>query len=131
MLRKSIARCLVPWLLACTTAAEAALAAPPPENRCPTTTARRGGDSHEDAVPMPLREGMVLTYENVLSLRSLLPDEVWRNREQFFFEGMKLEIGPCHRRYPVPSFQADATAEFAGRAQVDESGNLMTYQRSR
>jgi len=123
MLRKSIVQCLV----ACTTATTAALATPPPENRCPTMTAHRGGEAHEDAVAMPLREGMVLAYEDVLSLRTLLPDEIWRNREQFFFEGMKLEIGPCHRRYPVPSFQADATAEFAGRARVDEAGNLRGY----
>jgi len=127
MLRAATLRHVLPWLVACTTAAAGALAAPPPENRCPTTTARPGGEAHEDAVPMPLREGMVLTYENVLSLRTLLPADIWRNREQFFFEGMKLEIGPCHRRYPVPSFQAAATAEFAGRAALDEAGNLMGY----
>ena len=35
----------------------------------------------------------------------LLPPEIWRNREQFFHDGMRLEIGPCHRRYPVAESQ--------------------------
>jgi len=113
--------------LAVVLAAGGASAGLPPENRCPTMSATPGASVQEDAIPTVLREGMVLTYENALSLRSLLPSEVWQYRDQFFFEGMKLEIGPCHRRYPVPPFFSDATREFAGRAEVDEEGNLRRY----
>jgi hypothetical protein len=108
-------------------AGAAALAAPPPENHCPSMSGRAGATTQDDAVPTPLREGMVLSDEEVLSLRALIPPEVWRHREQFFFEGMRLEIGPCHRRYPVPAFVSDATAEFAGRAEIDADGNLRRY----
>jgi hypothetical protein len=122
-----IARRLALALTAAALAAGSALAAPPPENRCPAMSGRPGAAAQDDAVPTPLREGMVLSYENVLALRLLLPMEIWRNREQFFFEGMQLEIGPCHRRYPVPSFFSDASEEFAGRTEVDEEGNLRRY----
>ena len=37
-------------------------------------------------------------------LRGWLPEEVWERRDLFFFEGMQLEIGPCYRRYPAPTF---------------------------
>jgi len=114
-------------LAAAALAAGSALGAPPPENRCPAMSGTPGDSAQKDAVPTLLREGMVLTYEDALSLQSLLPSEVWRHREQFFFEGMKLEIGPCHRRYPVPSFFSDATEEFAERAEVDEEGTLRRY----
>jgi len=114
-------------LAAATVAAGGALGAPPPENQCPSMSGSPGAYAQDDAVPTPLREGMLLSYENVLSLRSLLPIEIWRNREQFFFEGMQMAIGPCHRRYPVPSFFSDASRKFAGRAELDEDGNLRGY----
>jgi hypothetical protein len=114
-------------LAAAALAGGAALAAPPPENRCPSRSGGVGTTPQDDAVPTLLREGMVLSYDEMLSLRGLIPPELWRNREQFFFEGMRLEVGPCHRRYPVPSFVSDATAEFAGRAEIDEDGNLRRY----
>jgi hypothetical protein len=120
-------RTIWPLVLAILLAAGSALGAPPPENRCPAMSATPGASVQEDAAPMPLREGMVLSYEDMLSLRSLLPSEIWRHRDQFFFEGMKLEIGPCHRRYPVPPFFSDASEEFAGRAELDGDGNLRRY----
>jgi hypothetical protein len=40
---------------------------------------------------------------------------------------MRLEIGPCHRRYPTPGFFLHATEAFAGRASVDAQGNLRGY----
>jgi hypothetical protein len=73
-----------------------------------------GATAQSDAVPTPIREGMLLRFDDMLALRSLLPVEVWRHREQFFFEGMQMTIGPCHRRYPVPSFYTDATAALRG-----------------
>jgi len=114
-------------LLAAWLAAPAALAKLPPENQCPTLGGRPDSGVAEDAAPTLLREGMLLHFDSVLRLRDLIPPEVWSNRQVFFFSGMQMAIGPCHRRYPVPSFFEKATAEFAGRARVDEDGDLERY----
>jgi hypothetical protein len=99
----------------------------PEEGDCPALGGRPGDRLAEDAVPSLIREGMLLTYTDLVMLRDLIPAEVWRNRNVFFFDGMRMEIGPCHRRYPVPSYFAEATAQFSGRANVDDEGNLWGY----
>lgn len=119
--RKALAAALFALLAA------SASADPPAENACPTLSGSAGGGPVEDAVPAPIRAGMRLQYRDVLRLAALLPVEVWRNRDAFFHEGMALQIGPCHRRYPVPSFYAAATRRFAGRAHLDGEGNLRDY----
>ncbi len=96
----------------------------PPEDECPTLSGIPGGGPAQDAVPVRLREGMLLGYEDLLKLGSLIPAEVWRNRNEFFHDGMRLEVGPCHRRYPLPKFYREATERFAGRARLDARNNL-------
>jgi hypothetical protein len=96
----------------------------PPPDQCPALGGVPGRSLAEDATPFRIREGMLLAYEDVLLLGELLPVEVWRNRDAFFYDGMQLEIGPCHRRYPIPTFFEEATRRFAGRARVDADGNL-------
>jgi hypothetical protein len=96
----------------------------PVENACPTLSGASAGASQEDAAPARIREGAVLGFQDVLRLRSLLPIEVWRNRDAFFHEGMQLEVGPCHRRYAPPEFFAAATRRGAGQARLDDEGNL-------
>ena len=81
----------------------------PTPGACPTLSGERSGGPHQDAAPARIREGAILDYADVLRLRTLLPVEVWRNRDAFFHEGMQLEVGPCHRRYPTPAFFAEAT----------------------
>jgi len=103
------------------------LAELPPENSCPTLQGGVTGPEDDDASGVVLREGMILGQDDVLRLRKLLPMEVWTHRDQFFHEGMRLEIGPCHRRYPVSRFYAKATESFAGRAKLDEERNLLNY----
>ncbi len=98
----------------------------PPEGRCPVISGAAGPGA-EDASAIRLREGMVLGIEDLFALRTLLPEEVWQHREVFFYEGMRLEIGPCHRRYPVPPHWTGATERFAGRVKLDEEGNLRGY----
>ncbi|MGH0031357.1 MAG: DUF1329 domain-containing protein [Myxococcota bacterium] len=105
-------------------AAAPAGAAPPPEGECPVFSGIPGGGPTRDAAPVRIREGMLLAYEDILLLGKLLPVEVWRNRDAFFHDGMRLEIGPCHRRYPVPAFFREATAEHGGKATLDDAGNL-------
>jgi hypothetical protein len=106
----------------------AASAVPPDEGECPTVSAGpEDGDTAEDATPLVLEEGMIVDKQGLLALRRLLPKEVWRNREVFFFEGMRLLIGPCHRRYRLPGFYRDATKKFAGQPSIDKHGNLRDY----
>jgi hypothetical protein len=99
-----------------------AAAGPPPEGRCPTLGG--SGATGEDVTAPALKEGAVLGFEDLPALESLLPEAVWTYRDAFFYEGMRLEVGPCHRRYPVPSFVTATTEAFRGRARLDESGNL-------
>jgi hypothetical protein len=94
---------------------------------CPTLGVQPAETQLEDATPTRIREGMVLGYGDVVLLRDLMPPEVWRNRKIFFFEGMRMEIGPCQRRYPFPSDFSATTERFSGRARVDSDGNLLDY----
>ncbi len=114
-------------LLAAALLPAAAGAAPPSEGSCPLLGGRPGAPVREDAVPAPIREGLVLHADDVKLLRDLLPRELWRLRDVFFHPGMRMEIGPCHRRYPVASFYAEATKAFASGARVDAEGNLVDH----
>jgi len=119
--RRHLVRCIVLLALALPARAE-----PPPEGRCPSVGS--AGDRRvSDAVPVRLEEGMRLGYDHLLSLRSLLPDEIWQNRHVFFYPGMQMVIGSCHRRYPVPKFFSEATERFSKNVSLDEQGNLIGY----
>jgi hypothetical protein len=101
----------------------------PLENTCPRLQGPPPGAAPaEDAGPVVLKEGMVLGIDQLMLLRELLPEELWRFREVFFFEGMRMEIGPCHRRYPVPAFFAEATQSLSARVELDDEGNLHQYE---
>lgn len=99
----------------------------PDEGKCPTFGGRPGDDRAEDATPTRVREGMVLNYSDLVLLRELIPSEVWRHRNVFFFDGMRMEIGGCHRRYPVPHHYSSATEQFSSQASLDENGDLWGY----
>jgi hypothetical protein len=102
-------------------------AAPPPEGRCPTRNAAPGAEPEIDDGGPLVREGEALSLERILQLRTLLPPELWSHRDVFFHEGMRMEVGWCHRRYPTAPFYAEATRTFAGRAELDAAGNLDGY----
>ena len=77
----------------------------PPEDECPTLSGIPGGGPAEDAVPVRLREGMVLEYEDLPKLGSLIPAEVWRNRSEFFVMiGSALSFIFLSFRYLMPGF---------------------------
>ncbi len=99
----------------------------PDEGDCPPLGGRPGEVEIEDAAPTVIREGMVLSYSDIVLLRELIPVEIWRHRNIFFFDGMRMELGACHRRYPVSKDYSDATEQFSGQAAVDEDGNLWGY----
>lgn len=107
--------------------AVAASAAPPPEGRCPDVGGGAGAGAPGEGSQPLLREGDVLRLQDLPALSQLFPDEVWSFREAFFYEGMRMEIGHCHRRYPVADFYRSATERFAGRVKLDEDGNLEGY----
>lgn len=107
-------------------AAVPAEAVPPAEGDCPVISA--GDDDGTGAdTGIQLEEGMVLSLDNLIALRSLLPPEVWNWREAFFFEGMRMELGPCHRRYPTAPFYSHATLRHWEKVRLDDDGNLHDY----
>jgi hypothetical protein len=77
-----------------------------------------------DALPFPFKPGDVLDAQKAASLQSFLPEELWANRERFFYDGMQLEIGPCFRDYSPPAFFAEATERFRGQATLAPDGKL-------
>jgi len=77
--------------------------------------------------PSPFKEGDVLGIGDVEKLRPYLPKEVWANRDFFFYEGMKLEIGPAFADYsPAPVYQ-QATEKFKGQPKIGPDGSLANY----
>ena len=71
----------------------------PPEGKCPDYTGGTGEGAGDAGIPL-LREGDILSLEDLMSLAQLFPDEVWSFREAFFYDGMRMQIGNCHRRDP-------------------------------
>jgi len=123
--RRRVALLLAPILWVSAARALQAAIALPAEGACPSV--RPLGGPPQDAAPLALREGMRLGHAELLRLEALLPIEVWRNRAQFFAPGTSLEVGACHRRYPVPAFFSKATRELAGRVHLDGDGNLLDH----
>jgi hypothetical protein len=99
----------------------------PPEGRCPDWSGGASAGPGDDIGPPQIREGSLLSLMDLLALESLLPEEIWNFREVFFYEGMRMEIGSCHRRYQIPDFYRQATEKFANRARVVDDGDLEGY----
>jgi len=77
--------------------------------------------------PPAFNEGDVLEMGDIDKLRPFLPKEVWANRDFFFYEGMKLEIGPSFADYsPAPVYQ-QATEKFKGQPKIGPDGSLESY----
>ena len=99
----------------------------PPEDACSPQGGLRGWPVGEDAPVLPFAPGDALDLEATQALRNYLPAELWTYRERFFFEGMRLVIGPCFRDYAPPGFFGDATRRFAGRARLTADSGLEDY----
>lgn len=100
----------------------------PPEDRCPTVQAGSARGAAEDAAPLLLEPGTRVKIEGLPALKNLFPPELWAHRSEFFSPGMQLEVGPCHRRYPVSDSYARASEQYQGTAQLDAAGNLLDYR---
>jgi hypothetical protein len=82
----------------------------------------------EDAVAGPtFKEGDVIGFDQIDSIKNYLPPEFWSNRDFFFYEGMKMEIGPFYRDYSEPQVFKDATKQFAGQARIGPGSSLENY----
>jgi len=81
-----------------------------------------------DAVALPFRVGEVLNEQKTEVLKPFVPEELWANRDRFFYEGMQLEIGPCYRDYSPPAFFEQATKRFRGQARLSSDGALENHQ---
>ncbi len=86
-----------------------------------------GPGSTEDAAPLPFQPGDVFGMDRLAVLEDYIPGFIWENRERFFFEGMRLEIGPCFRDYGPPAFFAEATESFKGSAKLLDNDGLESY----
>jgi hypothetical protein len=103
----------------------------PPEGSCQPAGGLRGWPPGQDAPPVPFAPGDTIAHERAEILRKYVPREIWEQRDKFFFEGMRLEIGPCFRDYSPPDFYQAATAKFAGQAKLDAEGGLTDYTAGR
>ncbi len=83
----------------------------------------------EDAGSMvpQFQEGDVISLDNIDKLRPYLPEEFWDNRDMFFYEGMKLEIGPTNADYSPAVEYAAATERFKGQARIGPDSSLENY----
>jgi hypothetical protein len=77
------------------------------------------------------KEGDVLTLEQIEKLRPFLPEPFWDNRDFFFYDGMRLEIGPEMRDYsPSEEFKA-ATEHYRGQARIGPDNSLENWTAGR
>jgi hypothetical protein len=96
----------------------------PPPGACAPTGGLRGWPLGEDAPPIGFQPGEVIPPERAEALRAYLPVEVWSHRDKFFFEGMRLEIGPCFRDYSPPAFFGQASEAQRGVPRLAPEGGL-------
>ncbi len=102
---------LIPLLLAAALAAVPALA-----------------EVAEDAAGQPgFKEGDVIGFDDVDKLKPYLPKEFWDNRDFFFYEGMRLEIGPSDADYGPPPVYRAATQRFRGEPRIGPDSSLENY----
>ena len=73
------------------------------------------------------KEGDVISFDRIDALKPYLPPEFWNNRDFFFYEGMKLEIGPSFRDYLPAKEYVAATKQFKGQAKIGPDGSLENY----
>src|SRR3972149_5360456 len=92
---------------------------------------RPGAQAAPTPGPPPFKEGDVVTFDRLDSLKAWLPPEFWANRDFFFYEGMKLEIGPASRDSSEPPEYLAATKQFAGQARIGPENSLEGYTAGR
>jgi hypothetical protein len=120
---------LLALLAAAPLAGEASPWAVPAEGGCVPSGGMQSkpGAPPDDAATWPFATGDTLDVDKLAVLERYLPDFMWPNRERFFYEGMRLEIGPCFRDYGPPDFFVKATEAGRGKAKLTPAGGLEGY----
>jgi hypothetical protein len=72
-------------------------------------------------------EGDVIGVDDVEKLRRFLPVEFWDNRDFFFYEGMKLEIGPTQFDYEEAGVYGSASERFRGQPRIGPDNSLENF----
>jgi len=80
-----------------------------------------------EALAPPFHAGDVITFDEIGMLKPYLPPEFWDNRDFFFYEGMKMDIGPAFRDYSGPPVWKQASQRFEGQSKVGPSNSLQSY----
>ena len=80
-----------------------------------------GGTIRAD--PEPPAPGEVISFGELGRLRAFLPRELWRLRDEAFYEGMRLEIGSSRRDYSPAEAYVAATRRFQ-QSQIGIDGSL-------
>ena len=80
-----------------------------------------------DSLVPTFQEGDVITVDDVNKLRPFLPDQFWDNRDFFFYEGMRLEIGPTQADYSPSEVWVAATEQFRGEPKIGPDDSLESY----
>jgi hypothetical protein len=75
----------------------------------------------------PFAEGDVVSFDQLPALERFLPPEFWRNRDFFFHEGMRLEIGPSFADYGPPEVYRRATEKYARGVALGPEQSLEGY----
>jgi len=99
----------------------------PPAGSCAPSGGLRGWPIGQDAPPIPFHTGDVIELGKVEVLKNYLPPPVWEQRDRFFYEGQRLEIGPCFRDYAPPAFFQEATEKERGKTHLQENGGIVGY----
>ncbi|MEE8508477.1 MAG: DUF1329 domain-containing protein [Myxococcota bacterium] len=86
------------------------------------------GEAEDAGTMVPqFREGDVISLDSIDKIRPYLPEEFWDNRDMFFYEGMKLEIGPTNADYSPAAEYLAATERFKGQARIGPGSSLENY----
>ena len=87
------------------------------------------GQETDDASSLAptFQDGDVITFEQTDKLRPFLPEPFWDNRDFFFYEGMRLEIGPTQRDYSQSPEVRSATEFYRGQARIGPDNSLENW----
>ncbi len=80
--------------------------------------------AQDAASSAPFKEGETITFDKISKLKDYVPKELWDHRDFVFYEGMKLQIGPAFRHYPLPPEYDAATERFKGQPKLGPKGSL-------
>jgi hypothetical protein len=73
-------------------------------------------------------EGDVISFDQLDELERFLPPEFWTYRDFFFYEGMRMEIGPAFADYSPPAVYQQATQEYSDQVRLGPESSLENYR---